>query len=140
MILFVVVLVIAIYLLFFNTAREPYTIRENLNLPSNIQMNLGNGSMTSASVDTGNLQASSVDTSSLHVKGKIQTDGGIQISRVDGGTFTQSGNYRYGNWINNKCPENEYVCGIDSRHEPNQGNGDDGGMTGLRFHCCKFNT
>jgi hypothetical protein len=34
------------------------------------------------------------------------------------------------------CPENHYVCGIEQKVEPQQGNGDDTAVNGVRVYCC----
>jgi hypothetical protein len=114
---------------------EEYTIRENLTPPTNIQMNLGSGSLDADTINGGFISAGNIT-----VSGKVVANGGIQIKQVNGAHFTHEGSYKYGDWYHDRCPENQYVCGIDSRLEKNQKDGDDGGMTGIRFHCCKFDT
>ncbi|MGA7979700.1 MAG: hypothetical protein WCA32_05670 [Chromatiaceae bacterium] len=34
------------------------------------------------------------------------------------------------------CPDNHYVCGIEQKVEPQQGNGDDTALNAVRFYCC----
>jgi hypothetical protein len=34
------------------------------------------------------------------------------------------------------CPDNHYVCGIEQKVEPQQGNGDDTAMNAVRVYCC----
>ena len=36
------------------------------------------------------------------------------------------------------CPSGEFITGINTKHEPNQGGGDDSGMNGLKFTCSKI--
>ena len=43
----------------------------------------------------------------------------------------------WGEWRGAKhCPSNYYVCSLEQRTEPKQGNKDDTGVTGIRFQCC----
>ena len=43
----------------------------------------------------------------------------------------------WGTWRQEaSCPERHYVCGLQQRIEPGQGDGDDSAMNGLRMFCC----
>lgn len=58
MIVFVVIgLIVIAYLFFFNPTREMYRVRENLSVPSSVQMNLGSGRLSANTVDTQILNA-----------------------------------------------------------------------------------
>jgi len=46
----------------------------------------------------------------------------------------------WGGWKGMKtCPDNTYVCGLETRVEGKQGGGDDTAMNGIKMKCCKFN-
>jgi hypothetical protein len=45
----------------------------------------------------------------------------------------------WGNWKENiRCPVGTYVCGLETRFEPNRGSGDDTALNGIRMICCNF--
>jgi Vitelline membrane outer layer protein I (VOMI) len=50
------------------------------------------------------------------------------------------GDGHFGAWTDWKeCPAGSYICGAGVKLEGDQGKGDDTGMNGAKFKCCKFN-
>jgi hypothetical protein len=65
---------------------------------------------------------------------------GIKINDPKKGAKTQTvDNGYWGSWRGMKtCPDNTYVCGLETRIEKKQ-NGDDTAMNGIKMKCCQFN-
>ncbi len=57
--------------------------------------------------------------------------GATDVSVEEGGWGTWKPDYIM-------CPEGSYVCGLQTRFEGSQGNGDDTALNGIRMKCCKF--
>jgi hypothetical protein len=72
----------------------------------------------------------------LTVKGKLRLKDGrwhenSNIVSVEEGIW--------GNWKGMKmCPAGKYVCGLEARFEPSQGDKDDTALNGIRMTCCDF--
>ena len=65
------------------------------------------------------------------------------ISRVrksnDGKRVNIHGEGPWGVWGGpSYCPINHYVCGLEQKLEPRQGDGDDTSLNGVRMICCPF--
>jgi hypothetical protein len=70
-----------------------------------------------------------------------QLDGTTNIGKI---SVRQTNEYtpqegKWGDWAAlKKCPTGEFITGIRTRNEGDQGSGDDTGMNGLRFTCSKI--
>lgn len=58
-------------------------------------------------------------------------------SRKPGSPIVVAGEAPWGGWRGATfCPDNQYVCGLEQKIEPKQGDGDDTAMNGVRMICC----
>ena len=72
---------------------------------------------------------------------KAKFNKGFEIHDPKKGASTKTvENGYWGGWRGMKtCPDNTYVCGLETRVEGTQGGGDDTAMNGIKMKCCKFN-
>jgi len=61
----------------------------------------------------------------------------VNKKRSPGGAIPVAGEAPWGGWRGaTYCPTNHYICGLEQKIEPKQGDGDDTAMNGVRFYCC----
>jgi len=63
----------------------------------------------------------------------------VQMKSRNGVWIQPDANTAWGSWNGEtSCPSNSAVCGVKTRVEPTQGNGDDTALNGVALACCQF--
>jgi hypothetical protein len=63
----------------------------------------------------------------------------VSLKSLNSSFVTPDAATAFGSWgAVSSCPANQAICGVMTRVEGNQGNGDDTSLNGVRFACCSF--